>query len=822
MPWRHRKARRIAARRLLAACALFALASPAFAQGSIASNISVGQIVLLAALIGVISFAVLSVLTLNRARTRLEEENARLQQESGNLRAAADRAESLLDAEDQRLVIWEGPGVPPTVVGELPRRSEAPADRGRFLAFGSWLTVRSAAELDRAIAQLREHGEAFLLTLVSQLASYIEASGHTVGGRAVVRFRDLTGDRLALAALEARHQDVTAELRAVKAMLDETPLPAWLRDDHGRLTWASRAYLKAVEAPSVQAVVAAGTELLDTASREAVAAAHARGPVFARRLTAVATGNRRVFDIVDVAGESGAAGIAIDATEIESSQATLRRLIDFHARTLDHLATAVAIFGPDKRLRSYNAAYRELFGLDASFLDQLPDEVAILDRLRATRKLPEQADFRGWREDHLSAYRSPEARQHLWRLPEGVTLRVIANPHPQGGMTWIYENVTERLDLESRYNTLIRIQGETLDHLTEGVAVFGSDGRLRLHNPAFAAIWRLDPARLADRPHVSRIVADCGALHDDPAAWRRLIAAVAGLDETRAAIDGRMELKDGRVVDHATVPLPEGQTMVTFVEVTASVQVERALLERNDALEAANRLKNTFIQHVSYELRSPLTNIIGFTQLLADAKIGPLNHKQQEYVGYITSSSGSLLAIVNDILDLATIDAGIMTLDLAETDLATTVQAAVEGLRDRLTESGIRLSTWIDPNIGPLIADEKRLRQILYNLLANAIGFSPDGGEVTISAEREGEEVRLTVADRGVGIPDDFLGLVFGRFESRGGGAARGGAGLGLAIVKSFVELHGGSIAIASGPGKGTIVSVRLPLRPAAHTVAAE
>jgi signal transduction histidine kinase len=186
------------------------------------------------------------------------------------------------------------------------------------------------------------------------------------------------------------------------------------------------------------------------------------------------------------------------------------------------------------------------------------------------------------------------------------------------------------------------------------------------------------------------------------------------------------------------------------------------------------------------------------------------------------ASGGSLLAIVNDILDLATIDAGIMALDLAETDVAATVDAAVEGLRDRLQEAHISLEMRIAPNVGTIVADAKRLRQILYNLLSNAVGFSRDYGRIVLSAWRDGAFVEFDVADEGAGIPDDFLGSVFDRFESRAGGGTRGGVGLGLSIVKSFVELHGGSVAIRSEHGKGTTVTVRLPVRPDAIAVAAE
>jgi len=776
---------------------------------------------MLAALVGTVAFAVISAIALNRTRSRVEAENARLTEENRSLRASADRAESLINADDERIVVWEERGSGPIVLGEIPATRGVPADRAAFVGFGAWLDPASASQLDRAVDALRRSGHAFTLALKAQSGADLEARGRTVGGRAVVRFRILGGDRLALAALQIKHRAQSAELDAIRGALEGARLPTWIRDADGKLVWVNQAYREVVEADGDPGA-ALTAELVDEAGRAAIVQGHKTEPVFHQRMSVVSAGNRLVFDIVDVVTGSGSAGVAIDATKVEASEAQLKRVIEFHARTLDQLATAVAIFGPDRRLRSYNAAYAALFSLDPQLLESMPEEGVILDQLRAARKLPEQADFRSWKNEMQSAYRAVEAREYMWHLPEGQTLRVIANPHPDGGVTWVYENVTERLDLETRYNSLIRVQGETLDHLREGVAVFGSDGKVRLNNPAFASIWNLNEESLAERPHVSDVVAACRPLLPGGSELDRLTTSIAGVDETRATISGRMERIDGRIIDYATVPLPEGQTMVTFVDITDSVQVERALVDRNEALEAADRLKNEFIQHVSYELRSPLTNIIGFTQLLADADIGPLNERQREYIGYIMTSSGSLLAIVNDILDLATIDAGIMELDLAEIELSDAIDAAIEGVQDRIADKHIKVEKQIAHGTGSLVADEKRLRQILYNLLSNAIGFSGEGGTIAVSARRHDGNVELAVEDEGVGIPDDFIGLVFDRFQSRAGGSARGGVGLGLAIVKSFVELHGGSVGIEPGRNKGTVVRITLPVQPTPVGIAAE
>ena len=689
-----------------------------------------------------------------------------------------------------------------------------PADRAGFLAFGTWLKPESAARLDQAVARLRQGGDRFTLTLATTRGRLVEAAGRTAGRFALARFRELTGDRLARTEIEAAYQLLSAEVDAMRAMLSASPMPIWLRDPDGRLGWVNDAFAAAAGADGGADAVERGVELLDSQARETIARAHDSTAACCRRLPVVVAGNRRLFDIVDVASESGSAGIAVDVTAVEQAEAAFRSQIDFTARTLDRLTTAVAIFDSDRRLVSYNAAYRLLFELDATFLDSRPDENSVLERMRAARKIPEQADFRSWRSDLLAAYRSVEASERLWHLPDGQSLRVIANPDPQGGMTWVYENVTEHLALESRHNALIRVQGETLDHLSEGVVVFGSDGRLRLNNPAFAEMWRLDEGGLAARPHISEVAAVCRRAGDDDGVWARLTAAVVGVDESRRALSGRAERVDGTAIDYAAVPLPDGQTMVTFVDVTDSVKVARALIERNEALEAADALKNDFIQHVSYELRSPLTNIIGFAQMLSDTHFGALNDKQREYAGYITTSSAALLAIVNNILDLATIDAGIMELELAEIDIARTVDAVIEGVQDRIAEARIDVETRIQPDIGNFIADENRIRQILFNLLTNAIAFSPRGGRVSISAIRAGDMIEFAVADSGPGITGEFLDAVFDRFASRSQGEVRGGAGLGLSIVKSFATLHGGDVDISSRDGHGVTVTCRFPIRP--------
>jgi signal transduction histidine kinase len=756
-----------------------------------------------------------------RARIRATEREAELRGTIAQLQTRLDRSEALLSAEPQIIATF-GHGEELEVTGALPTTTGVPGGR-RALGFGAWLGPEEAARVEQLVDTLRERGEGFDTSVPTRRGGYVALDGRAVGGRAVVRIRSLEGERLTIAELEARQHATQAQLAGLKALLDGVPQPAWMRDAEGKLSWVNAAYVRSVEAVDADAAVAAGMELFDTTVREKAGnAAATGGGVFRYKTPAIAAGERHVFDIHEIRQGSGRAGLAVDVTDLEDMRTDLSRRVASHRKTLDELTTGVAIFRSDGRLAFHNHAFRQLWRLDSMFLQQEPTDSAILDRLRAEEALPEPSNYREWKAQLQEAYRSVEPREHWWHLPDSRTMRVVQTPNPEGGVTYLFDDVSERIDLESRYNAMIRVQRETLDNLRDGVAVFGSDGRLRLYNPVFAQMWKLPATELSASPHARRIFSLCRVLHQPPEPWEMLTTAVTAMQESRLPVSGRIERADGASIDIASVPMPDGATIVTFSDVSAGVAMERALKDRNEALEAADRLKNAFVKHVSYELRSPLTNIIGFTELLADPSTGPLTTRQREYAGHILDSSNSLYTIINDILDLATIDAGAMELELSRVDVRSAVQSAVEGVRGRLAGAGLTLEISIPAGAGSFVADENRVRQVLFNLLSNAIGFSPEGGKVSLVVGRNNDCMTFTVSDNGPGIPAEVIEKVFDRFESHTEGSRHRGVGLGLSIVRSFVELHGGKVWIDPSQGQGTRITCTLPLDAGAARLAAE
>ncbi len=799
-------------RALIPALGVGAAPLPALAQSELLAPLhdmplSTGS--LSAILAGLVVFAATTSIVYVRERSRWQRRENELATALEAARGQQDRLSALLASDPQVVVSWSGQSAEPVFEGEsgflgAPGPSLA-------LAYGSWAAPADAKRLELATDALKERGVAFAFTIRSKAGPFVDVAGRPVAGRAVIRLREVTGERARLLTLQAELEAVVADHSALSALLAGLPQPAWTRSADGKLTWANAAYARAVEVAAGAEAVAGAHELLDRNVRESAARARQDGRVFSTRAPAIVAGQRRILDILEMPTPAGFAGIATDMSELEAVRADLQRQMDAHVRTLDRLKTAVAIFDASQRLVYANSVFESLWSLDPAFLDGRPSDGEILDRLRAERRLPELGDYRSWKAEVQSTYTSLRANEDWWYLPDGRTIHVVSNPNPQGGVTYLFDDVTERFTLESRFNALSRTQRETLDSLREGVAVFGSDGRLKLSNPAFANLWKIRAELFGEAPHIEEVVRLCRALYPDDGTWSELQSVVTGVRDAREDYGCRMERRDGSVLDCAAAPLPDGATLLTFADVTASVNVERALTEKNEALEKVSRLREDFVHHVSYELRSPLTNIIGFAQLLGTETVGPLNEKQRDYASHIVRSSGALLAIINDILDLASIDNGALSLELEDVDVAETVAQAAAGLHDRLVDSKLTLSPEIAPQTGPLRADGRRLRQVLFNLISNAIGFSSPGQTIRVIAGRDGGDVRITVADEGRGIPAEVKEKVFDRFESHSLGSKHRGVGLGLSIVRSIVELHGGRVELESAPGRGTRVSVVIP-----------
>jgi signal transduction histidine kinase len=738
------------------------------------------------------------------------------------LRMALREAVSAGDAAERRCVEFAALLATAPVAVFRWRDGTDPTAEGRLLGFGADLSYRAfaaaldpadAARLASAIKALRGTRAPFSAALAAADGTAYQLDGIAAAdGDCAVWVADVS----ALRRAERAHADTTAAAGRMREMLDALPLPAWRRDAALRIVDCNAAFAAALDLPR-EAVLANRSELVppaDPSEVPALARAAAAGEAQRGERHIVIGGSRRLLELAEApASGGGTIGFALDRTDLESAESELARHVNAHGQVLESINAAVAIFGADKRLSFFNSAFARLWGIEEDWLAGEPSLDELLERLREHRRVPEYADFRAFKRQQLEMFTSLiEPQSELMHLPDDRTLSLSVSPHPLGGLIFVYEDVTDRLALERSYNTLIEVQRETLDNLFEGIAVFGSDGRLKLYNPAYGKFWQLSEADLSGEPHVTELVEKTRGFYDDgdwPTMRDGIISQIAG----QTHWTGPLDRLDGSVLQMATVPLPDGNLLQTCLDVTDTARVERALRERNEALETADRLKSEFIANVSYELRTPLNAIIGFAEILTNQYFGPLSPRQLEYSRGILDSSHRLMTLINDILDLATIEAGYMALETAPIDVHDMLDAVMTLTRERARAQNLALTLSCPPDIGAIAGDERRLKQAVFNLVSNAIKFTPAGGSVRIEAriEEPQGDLLLAVADTGIGIPAADRERVFEKFERVNPHARDSGAGLGLSLVKSLLELHGGTVAIESEPGYGTTIRCRLP-----------
>lgn len=603
-------------------------------------------------------------------------------------------------------------------------------------------------------------------------------------------------------------------LATLQATLDSLPLLIWQRDEHQKIYYCNRAYSKAVQA-TPQKVYEEGIELIPLRYAKILArkALNTEEGQFFEH-SAIDDGERRYFRVCEVpigTDPAGTFGITFDITELNEARLEIKRLTDAHDEVLAHLSTAIVVYDSEAIIQYYNQAYVKLHNFDEEFLRVHPRLDEVLEELRRRRQLPEYIDFPAYKKKQLQQLKEQvEPQEDLMHLPDERTLRIFRAPHPMGGLLYMYEDVTDYLALERKNKTLLEAYQTTLDNLFEGVVVIGSDNRLKIFNPSFIRLWDFNDEDVKTGEHLTLVVEKLKDFFNFEEDWETYKAQFIKNVTDRVPKSGQLTRKDGTVINFGYVPLPNGDHLLSYTDATDTCRVQQALQEKNEALETADRLKSEFIANVSNELRSPLNTIIGFTEILSHQYFGELNERQIDYVNGVLESSSKLLHLVNDILDLASIEAGYLTLQPRRVEVQNMLKDIIALVSKRVEANRQYLVLKCDKAIEEWVADERRLKQALFNLLSNAIKFTPPDGKITIEAKIDEENLIISVSDTGVGIALEDQARLFEKFE-RGKNDTPIGAGLGLSLVKSLIELHGGRIFLSSELNKGTTVSCVLP-----------
>ena len=602
------------------------------------------------------------------------------------------------------------------------------------------------AERRAAVEALIRRGRAFRLTATLPDHRLYDVEGAPDGPTARITLRDVTDEAETLARLREERDAARRETEAMRAALETLGAKVWLRDQEGGDLWRSAPALGDEPKP-------------------------------------------------DAVGRDLAGGRRLLVAPLEASEdAARRRLADILRETFAHLPVGLAVFGADRRLQIANPAIAEMFGPDDGWLSERPTLREALDRLREARRLPEQANYPAWRASLFTLFDDPSraAFEDVWDLPDGRSIQVLARPFPGDGVAFLFEDVTEAIALQRWRATAVEVRRATLDMLAEGVAVFGADGRVRILNPAFLALWRLGGADWVRPSHIADLAERCAGDAAAAELWTRVRATVAR-DAGRSAWRGRVALSDGRVLLARVAPMPDGSTLAAFSDVTDSERMADALRERAELVEAAEEMRDALMDQLSHQLRTPLNAVFGFSDmLLSDERIGSLSDGQRDYVAAIRDAAHALNDGVENLADLATLHPGAAPMTECETPIAPAVRSAAQLLARRMQDRGGALDLDRIDDDAALVGDPARLRQMVFNLLSAASAACEPGDRLEVALSTNGESVALRCAGRSCG---------------------RAAEQPGFGLARRAAELHGGSIEASSSNGAAPALVARLPLR---------
>lgn len=677
----------------------------------------------------------------------------------------------------------------------------------------------SAKALASAVDMLRRDGRGFTLELShTATGRRIEARGVRAGSEStttsvdMIWMSDVTEGIAAVDQLTEENKGLIETNQRLESALDGLTSPVWLRDDDLSLIYCNAAFVNAVDARSSSDVTSRGREIAPRSSvrevRALAAAARASGITRSAPFHMVIDGSRRLMEVTESpvglntrdnnkAGSNNqdateetpslfgdgsgmmTAGIAYDITRQEELETHLSRETASHAEVLERLGTAIAVFAADQRLSFHNTAFAKLWQLDPFWLRDGPSYGEILESLRDQRRLPEVADFPAFKEKELDRFHSLiEPLEDVMHLPDGGTLRRVIAPHPMGGLLATYEDVTDTLAMERSYNTLIAVQRETIDNLSEAIAVFSSDGQLQLANPAFLALWDLPKTVISEQVSISQIMEMMADLISDQktlSEFQDLTLGSLALDSDRLSRQARLERRDGITVEVIAAPLPDGGVLFSYDDVSDPARVEHALRNRARTLSANEKLRNAFIVNAMDEL--------------------------QRTLGERPDSQLELMRLIEDISELATLDSEQDTLQLDSFDLAAVVKSVQSVTQEYLKANEYRLDVTISDAVGWIVGDKRRVRQVIYHLITGALAGGPRGSTAIFEINRADEtdsKAFVTFEVAGPSLPDREDDLHFA----------------GLALVRHVAELHGGTLEVPPDKGGARRAICTLPVGP--------
>lgn len=594
--------------------------------------------------------------------------------------------------------------------------------------------------------------------------------------------------------------ELTIERDIMQDMLDHLPWPLWYKTKQNKILFCNKAYANALDTLADKVVL----DQLHLKPLQRGRALNLTDLVLSTKQAQtqkshiVIKNERKFVEFAELlTSKEKVLGYLADLSSEENLLNEISHLTKSTHEILEVLSIPVIIYNHKQQVEFFNNQFVKMFEVDVSWLETKPTFSEVLEELRAKRKIPDTEDFQAYKKRRLECFHSLLGPiEDISYYPNGKTVRMVTAPYHNGGLIVTLNDITDWLMLERQYNTLLAVHRQVADNLFEGLAVFGSDHRLKLYNAAFRKMWFYTEKELDPLPHfdtvIERIKQYIDYQHYDDS-WdnfkKRIRAKI--IDRTTQK-EGRIKLYNDTVYDYLYTPLPDGSNLLTFLDVSDRFRIEKSLLERSEALEVAHGIKSDFISNIYQGIKYPLKRILlTFSDLInTPHEKTEIQNKQQ--LKTLWEEAEHILRFVEDANELAYIESGNTSLTLKKVDVAEIVRSVILTLQEPIERKNIQMNFSCGDQPVIYLGDLRRLKQVFFNLLRNAVTFANEDETINAIVRIVNNSVEVEISNTLAIIPyEDAFGA--SKKLKRGQEVI---TGLGYSLIKKIIQLHKAEIIL--------------------------
>ncbi len=503
-------------------------------------------------------------------------------------------------------------------------------------------------------------------------------------------------------------------------ILDNLPIYIWQKNKDLKLTYCNKPYADALESTKESAIK--NNLRLIPQSKNSVYIDHSLYLTKPKKLTEhiIINGSRRLISIEETPflGKEKSTGIAIDITEREELEKSYKNYKKQTEDTLNNISVPVAVFDENSILIFANEALINLFSIEKLDISENCKFADIIDYILSNNSLLMTEDIAKYKEITKDLFQTIIEPYHTnLQLANGKIFNVNITPNQAGGLIFVFEDVSDRITLERKLNSISSIQGEILNYLSEGVVVFGSDNKIKIANQFLAKLLQLPENQDFKELHISDYFKSAKNIFGSKEEFEFWISKLINKIAKRSEFSETLNLQSGQFIKYEYIPLPEGFNLIRFSEITDSINLEKVQNEKTELLNQIDETKSSLISNISREIKSPLQTASGFAEVLYNKYFGELNEKQLGYCRGIIESIETLINISDSVINLANLESGILKLKYEETDLSKFINELADTFSKQIHTQNIKIKSEFNTQDFMVFIDRKIMQQVCYQII---------------------------------------------------------------------------------------------------------